>query len=159
VCHVSLLSSYRSWRGHIHLPRILPLVGCRSKPPTSGSRPESTHGVCGGSPQNCMVTWLSHKTKTEGSEGGDGIRARREALMPADTWRDRRACVRRTQTAAMAWPCDGVLHDLFALSGLYLNLSARGSLVICPTQRDSYILTPAFLGKPSFWTASHFLAP
>jgi hypothetical protein len=25
------------------------------------------------------VTWLSHKTKTEGSEGGDGIQARREA--------------------------------------------------------------------------------
>jgi hypothetical protein len=25
------------------------------------------------------VTWLSHKTKTGGSAGGDGIRARREA--------------------------------------------------------------------------------
>jgi hypothetical protein len=45
----------------------------------SGSRPESAHGVCGGSPQNCQVTWLSHKTKTGGSTGGDGIRARREA--------------------------------------------------------------------------------
>jgi hypothetical protein len=29
------------------------------------------------------VTWLSHKTKTEGSTGGDGIRARREALKRA----------------------------------------------------------------------------
>jgi hypothetical protein len=28
---VSLPSSYRSRRGHIHLPRVLPLVGCRSK--------------------------------------------------------------------------------------------------------------------------------
>jgi hypothetical protein len=27
-----------------------------------------------------LVTWLSHKTKTGGSAGGDGIRARREAL-------------------------------------------------------------------------------
>jgi hypothetical protein len=40
----------------------------------SGSRPESARGVCGGSPQNCRVTWLSQKTKTEGSVGGDGIR-------------------------------------------------------------------------------------
>jgi hypothetical protein len=34
VCHVSLPSSYRSWRGHIHLLRVLPLVGCWSKTPT-----------------------------------------------------------------------------------------------------------------------------
>jgi hypothetical protein len=33
VCHVSLPSSYRSRRGHIHLLRVLPLVGCRSKTP------------------------------------------------------------------------------------------------------------------------------
>jgi hypothetical protein len=72
----------------------------------SGSRPESARGVCGGSPKNRRVTWLSHKTKTGGSAGGDGIRARREASMSADAWRDRRACVRRTRSAAMAWPCD-----------------------------------------------------
>jgi hypothetical protein len=36
VCHVSLPSSYRSRRGHIHLPRVLPLVGCRSKTLTAG---------------------------------------------------------------------------------------------------------------------------
>jgi hypothetical protein len=72
----------------------------------SSSRPESTRGVCGGSPENRWVTWLSHKTKTGGSAGGDGIRARREASMPADAWRDRRPCVRRTQSAATAWPCD-----------------------------------------------------
>jgi hypothetical protein len=29
------------------------------------------------------VTWLTHKTKTEGSAGGDGILVRREASMPA----------------------------------------------------------------------------
>jgi hypothetical protein len=45
----------------------------------SSSRPEFASGVCGGSPQNRQVTWLSHKTKTGGSAGGDGIRARREA--------------------------------------------------------------------------------
>jgi hypothetical protein len=38
----------------------------------SGSRPESAHGVCGSSPQNRRVTWLSHKIKTGGSAGGDG---------------------------------------------------------------------------------------
>jgi hypothetical protein len=59
----------------------------------SGSRLESARRVCGGSPENRWVTWLSHKTKTGGSAGGDGIRARREASMPADLWRDRRACV------------------------------------------------------------------
>jgi hypothetical protein len=72
----------------------------------NGSRPESARGVCGGSPENRRVTWLSHKTKTGGSADGDVIRARREASMPADAWRDRRACVGRTRPAATAWPCD-----------------------------------------------------
>jgi hypothetical protein len=71
-----------------------------------GSRPESARGICGGSPKNRRVTWLSHKTKTGGSAGGDGIRAHREASMPADVWRDRRACVGRTRSAAKAWPYD-----------------------------------------------------
>jgi hypothetical protein len=34
---VSLPSSYRSQRSHIHLLRVLPLVGCRSKTPTRPS--------------------------------------------------------------------------------------------------------------------------
>jgi hypothetical protein len=72
----------------------------------SGSRPEPARGVCGGSPENRQVTWLSHKTKTGGSAGGDGIRARREASISADTWRDRSACVGWTQSAATTWPCD-----------------------------------------------------
>jgi hypothetical protein len=72
----------------------------------SGSQPESARRVCGSSPENHRVTWLSHKTKTGGSAGGDGIRARREASMPADTWWDREACVGRTRSAATAWPCD-----------------------------------------------------
>jgi hypothetical protein len=72
----------------------------------SGSQPESAREVCGGSPQNCRVTWFSHKTKTGGSASGDGVRARREASMPADAWQDHRACVGRTRSAAMAWPCD-----------------------------------------------------
>jgi hypothetical protein len=38
VCHVSRPSSYRSRRGHIHLLRVLPLVGCRSKTPTAAGR-------------------------------------------------------------------------------------------------------------------------
>jgi hypothetical protein len=68
----------------------------------SGSRPESARGVCGGLPENCRVTRLSHKTKTRGSAGGDGIRARREASMSADAWWDHRACVGRTRSAATA---------------------------------------------------------
>ena len=97
----------------------------RGQEPVQGSvsRPESVRGVCGGSPQNRRVTWLSHKTKTGGSAGGDGIRARREASMPADTWRDRRACVGRTRTAAKAWPCDEEECYMTYLppSGLYLK--------------------------------------
>jgi hypothetical protein len=112
----------------------------------SSSRLESAHGVCGGSPQNCQVTWLRHKTKTGGSAGGDGILARREASMLADTWQDRRACVGRTRTAAAAWPCDEeeCYMTYLPLRGLYHNLSARGSLVFCPARRDSYILTLGF---------------
>jgi hypothetical protein len=81
--------------------------------------------------------------------------------MPTDTWWDRRACVRRTRTAATAWPFDeeDCYMTYLPLRGLYHNLSARDSLVFCPAQRDSYILTLGFLDKPSFWTASHFLAP
>jgi hypothetical protein len=54
----------------------------------SGSRPKSARGVCGGSPQNRKVTWLNHKTKTEGSASGDGIRAHQEASMSGDTQLD-----------------------------------------------------------------------
>jgi hypothetical protein len=50
----------------------------RSEPmQSSSSQPKSAREVCGGSPQNRRVTWLSHKTKTGDSAGGDGIRARR----------------------------------------------------------------------------------
>jgi hypothetical protein len=72
----------------------------------SGAQPEFARGVCDGSPENRRVTWLSHKTKTGGSAGGDGIRAHREASMPADAWRDRKACIGRTRSAATAWLCD-----------------------------------------------------
>jgi hypothetical protein len=76
---------------------------------------------------------LSHKTKTRGSAGGDGIRARREASMSADAWQDRRACVERTRSAATAWPCneEECYMTYLPLRGLYHNLSARGSVVFC----------------------------
>jgi hypothetical protein len=80
---------------------------CRSEPVQgSGSQSESSRGVCGGSPENRRVTWLTNKTKTEGSAGGDGIRAHREASMPANAWLDHRACVGRTRSAGTAWMCD-----------------------------------------------------
>jgi hypothetical protein len=103
----------------------------------SGSQPESAHGVCGGSPQNRQVTWLSHKTKIGGSAGGDGIRAHREASMPADARRDRRACIGRTRSAATTWPCveEECYMTYLPLRGLYHNLSARGSVVFCLARR------------------------
>jgi hypothetical protein len=71
--------------------------------------------------------------------------------MSADTWRDRWACIGRTQTAAKVWTCDEEECHMtyFALMGLYLILSARGTLDISPTWRDSYILVLGFLGKQS----------
>jgi hypothetical protein len=36
---MSLHSSYQSRRGHIHLSRVLPLVGCQSKTPTEAMSP------------------------------------------------------------------------------------------------------------------------
>jgi hypothetical protein len=94
------------WHPGSSAGRMMARKAIRSRRPEpvqgSGSRSESARGVCGGSPENRRVTWLSHKTKTGGSAGGDGIRARREASMPADAWRDRRACVGRTQSVATA---------------------------------------------------------
>jgi hypothetical protein len=94
----------------------------------------STRGVCPTVHHKTgRVTWLSHKTKTGGSTGGDGIRAHREASMSADMWRDRRACVVRTRSAVTARPCDEeeCYMSYFPLRGLYHNLGARGSVVIC----------------------------
>jgi hypothetical protein len=126
----------------------------------SGSRPESARGVCCGSPENRRVTWLSHKTKIEGSAGEDGIQARREASMSADAWRDRRACIGRTQSVATAWPCDEVECYI-----IYLPLRSCITTYVLGVVwsfawpgGDSYILALGFPGKPSIRTASHFLA-
>jgi hypothetical protein len=67
----------------------------------SVSLPEPARGVCRGSPQNCWVTWLSHKTKTRGSAGGDRIRVRQEVSMSGDM-HGIGVCVRKTRTAAKA---------------------------------------------------------
>jgi hypothetical protein len=103
---------------------------------------------------------LSHKTKTGGSAGGDGIRVRREASMSGDTQRDRRACGGRMRTAEKEWSSDEEECHLtiLPLRGVYLILSSTGSLVICPTQRDFLYIALGFQGKPSIWTASHFPA-
>jgi hypothetical protein len=57
-----------------------------------------------------------------------------QALMPKDMWWDRRACIRRTRTVTRACLCDeeGCYLTYMPLRGLYHNLSASGSLVICP---------------------------
>jgi hypothetical protein len=49
---MSLPSSYRSRQGHIHLPRVLPMVGCRSETPTASAlvtgRHRRSHGELDG---------------------------------------------------------------------------------------------------------------
>jgi hypothetical protein len=59
---------------------------------------------------------------------------------------------------AKGWPSDEEECYLIVLPlrGIYLISSSRGSLVICPTQRDSIYIALGFLSKPSIWTASHF---
>jgi hypothetical protein len=53
---MSLPSSYRSRRGHIHLLRVLPLVGCRSKTPTATPRDDSTTRRVGASSTTRVAT-------------------------------------------------------------------------------------------------------
>jgi hypothetical protein len=84
----------------------------------SGSRPECARGVCGGSPENRRVTWLSHKTKTGGSAGGDGIRVPRSfdaGGRVAGSQGSRREDVVCGNDVAVRQR--GVLHDLFPLTG------------------------------------------
>jgi hypothetical protein len=92
---------------HIHLLRVLPVVGCRSKTPTPGGQRGQVRAAWWQQKQDevvdrsrCRVTahnrslhsgfavvhhktdqisWLSHKTKTGGLAGEDEIRAHREA--------------------------------------------------------------------------------
>jgi hypothetical protein len=107
----------------------------------------SLHAECAAvHPKAGRVTWLNHKTKTGGSAGGDGIRARREASMLAGTWRDHRACVGRTQTAAKAWPCDEekCYMSYLPLRDLYLKLCNRGSFVF---RMSPYILRGVMMVK------------
>jgi hypothetical protein len=56
---VSLPSSYRSRRGHIHLLRVLPLVGCRSKTPTIMHKTERSMGTLY-SATRCYLGYSQH---------------------------------------------------------------------------------------------------
>jgi hypothetical protein len=69
-------------------------------------------GVCGGSPQNRQVPWLLHKAKTEGSTGGDGIQARREASKPATHGMIEVLASRGREGQMDARSSDGELHVL-----------------------------------------------
>jgi hypothetical protein len=108
----------------------------------SGSRQESARGVCGGSPQNRRVTWLSHKTKTGGSASEDGIRAPR-SFEVEDTRRDCKACVEAKRGAVAGHLSDSATTNIprvpsgtcilvlchrvvSSFSCLHINLEERG---------------------------------
>jgi hypothetical protein len=122
----------------------------------SGSQPESARGVCGGSPQNRRVTWLSHKTKSGGSAGGDGIRVRREASMPGGHTAGSQGLCREDadcgERVAARWEIPSLDH--IAPEGMYLYLSSRDSVVICPTRRDFIYIALGLDGNSSIRTAS-----
>jgi hypothetical protein len=71
--------------------------------------------------------------------------------MSGDTRRGRRASIRRTWAEAKAWSSDEEVcyFTILPLRGVYLILSSRVSLVICPTQRDFIYIALGFQGKPS----------
>jgi hypothetical protein len=77
------------------------------------------------------VTWLSHKTKTGGSAGGDRIRARREA----SKWRTRVGIARLASRLREGWslgtrPMVLQRHiPKVPLVGVYPSLGFRGILV------------------------------
>jgi hypothetical protein len=58
------------------------------------------------------VTWLSHKTKTGGSAGGDGIWARREALKRATHDMIEVLALGGREGPMDVWTSDGELHVL-----------------------------------------------
>jgi hypothetical protein len=58
------------------------------------------------------VTWLSYKTKTGDSAGGDGIRARREALKWATHGMIKVPALGGREGPMDARPSDGELHVL-----------------------------------------------
>jgi hypothetical protein len=82
----------------------------------------------------------------------------REASMPADVWRNRRACAGRTRSVATAWPCDEeeCYMTYFPLRGLYHNLSAWGSMVICLAREGLIYISSRVSRQTSIRTASHF---
>jgi hypothetical protein len=89
--------------------------------------------------KNVRVTWLSHKTKTGGSTGRDGIRARREA----SKWRTRVGIARlasRLREGRSPGICPMVLQrhiPKVPFVGVYPSLDFRGILVF---QLSPYIL-------------------
>jgi hypothetical protein len=68
--------------------------------------------VCGGSPQNRQVAWLSHKTKTEGSADGDGIRAHQETPKRVTRGMIEVLALGGCEGPMDARPSDGELHVL-----------------------------------------------
>jgi hypothetical protein len=81
-----------------------------------------------------LLDWATRpRPEARRAETGSG---HAEASMSADAWRDRGACVGRTQSAATVWPCDEeeFYMTYLPLRGLYHNLNARGSVVFCLTR-------------------------
>jgi hypothetical protein len=73
--------------------------------------------------------------------------------------RDRGTCVERTRTATKVWwpPDENVCYlTILPLRGVYLILSSKGSLVICPTRRDFIYIALRLDGKSSIRTATCF---
>jgi hypothetical protein len=68
---VSRPSSYRSRRGHIHLLRVLPLVGCRSKTPTSTSHSSAKKDLALNASDKGKSKKIKEKAPSSSSESDD----------------------------------------------------------------------------------------
>jgi hypothetical protein len=102
----------------------------------SGSQPESALGLMAVHHKIVGLVEPQNQDRCLDRQGRDPGTSK--SFETGDTQRDHGACVGRTRTATKAWPPDENIQVLtiFPLRGMYLLLSCRGSMVICPTRRD-----------------------
>jgi hypothetical protein len=93
----------------------------------SSSQPKSTRGFEAVHHKTYRVTWLSHKTKTEGSRA-ERDRGAPRSFKAEDTHRDRKACVEATRRAVVRHLSNGATktYSQSALGGRVSYLFSLG---------------------------------
>jgi hypothetical protein len=89
----------------------------------SGSRPESAHGVCGGSPQNRLGYLVEPQNQDRRLSGRRRDPGTPRSFEAEDTRWDRKACVETKRGAVAEHPSDGTTSRIpkVPLGGVYPN--------------------------------------